>query len=110
MYVNDPIGDMLTRIRNANMVYHETVDMPISKVKLALARILKEEGYVKNFKVVNDPKKPCATLRLFLTYGPQRERVIQGLRRISKPGRRIYVQKDELPSVMKGLGSSSFCT
>jgi len=110
MYVNDPIGDMLTRIRNANMVYHETVDMPLSKVKLAIARIFKEEGYVKNFKVVNDPKKPYATLRLFLSYGPQRERVIQGLRRISKPGRRIYVQKDELPSVMKGLGTAIIST
>ncbi|KUK87744.1 MAG: 30S ribosomal protein S8 [Synergistales bacterium 58_81] len=76
MYVNDPIGDMLTRIRNANMVYHETVDMPLSKVKLAIARILKEEGY----------------------------------RRISKPGRRIYVQKDELPSVMKGLGTAIIST
>jgi len=110
MYVTDPIADMLTRIRNANMVYQENVDMPLSKVKVAIARILKDEGYIKHFKVINDQKKPYATLRLFLHYGPQKERVIQGLRRISKPGRRIYVRKDDLPSVMKGLGTAIMST
>ena len=104
MYVNDPIADMLTRVRNANMIYSESVDVPMSKMKLAIARILKEEGYIKNFKTINDPKKPYATIRIFLSYGAERERVIQGLRRISKPGRRIYVGKNKLPLVMGGLG------
>jgi len=104
MYINDPIADMLTRVRNANMIYSESVDVPASKMKLAITRILKEEGYIKNFKIVTDPKKPYSTIRLFLSYGSERERVIQGLRRISKPGRRIYVKKDKLPMVMGGLG------
>ena len=104
MYVNDPIADMLTRIRNANMVYHESVDIPISKMKLGIAKILKSEGYIRNYKVLNDPKKPSGTIKVFLNYGPNRERVVQGLRRMSKPGRRIYVGKDKLPRVMGGLG------
>ncbi|MDR1378513.1 MAG: 30S ribosomal protein S8 [Synergistaceae bacterium] len=104
MYINDPIADMLTRVRNANMIYSESVDIPTSKIKLAIARILKEEGYIKNFKTINDPKKPYASIRVFLSYGSERERVIQGLRRISKPGRRIYVGKAKLPLVMGGLG------
>ena len=104
MYVNDPIADMLTRIRNANMVYHESVDIPISKMKLGIAKILKSEGYIRNYKVLNDPKKPSGTIKVFLNYGPNRERVVQGLRRMSKPARRIYVGKDKLPRVMGGLG------
>ena len=104
MYVNDPIADMLTRIRNANMVYHDMVDMPLSKIKVSIARILKEEGYLRNFKVISDPKKPYQVLRLFLHYGAERERVIQGLRRVSKPGRRIYVGSKDIPKVMGGLG------
>ena len=104
MYINDPIADMLTRVRNANMIYSESVDVPASKIKLSIARILKEEGYIKNFKIVTDPKKPNSTMRIFLSYGSERERVIQGLRRISKPGCRIYVKKDKLPLVMGGLG------
>ncbi|MDR2175772.1 MAG: 30S ribosomal protein S8 [Synergistaceae bacterium] len=104
MYINDPIADMLTRVRNANMVYSDSVDVPTSRMKLAIARILKEEGYIKNFKTITDPKKPYAAIRIFLAYGAERERVIQGLRRISKPGRRIYVGKDKLPLVMGGLG------
>jgi small subunit ribosomal protein S8 len=110
MYVNDPIADMLTRIRNANMIYSESVDIPASKIKLAIARILKDEGYVKNFKVVNDQSLPYGIIRIFLSYGPERERVIQGLRRISKPGRRIYVDKDKLPHVMGGLGMAVIST
>lgn len=110
MYVNDPIADMLTRVRNANMIYSESVDVPASKMKLAIARILKEEGYIKNFKTITDPKKPYASIRIFLSYGPERERVIQGLRRISKPGRRIYVGKDKLPVVMGGLGLAVLST
>jgi small subunit ribosomal protein S8 len=104
MYVNDPIADMLTRVRNANMIYSESVDVPTSRMKLAIARILKDEGYIKNFKTITDPRKPYATIRIFLAYGAERERVIQGLRRISKPGRRIYAGKDKLPLVMGGLG------
>ena len=75
MYVTDPIADMLARIRNANMVFHESVDVPASRIKTEIARILKESGYVKNFKVINDPKKPYSSIRLFLSYGPNRERV-----------------------------------
>ena len=110
MYVNDPIADMLTRIRNANMIYSESVDIPASKIKLAIARILKDEGYVKNFKVINDQSLPYSIIRIFLSYGPERERIIQGLRRISKPGRRIYVGKDKLPHVMGGLGMAVIST
>ena len=69
MYVNDPIADMLTRVRNANMIYSDSVDVPASKMKLAIARILKEEGYIKNFKTITDPKKPYASIRIFLSYG-----------------------------------------
>ena len=110
MYVNDPIADMLTRVRNANMVFHESVDVPSSKLKMEIARILKETGYIKNYKVVTDPKKPYATIRLLLSYGPNKERVIQGLRRISKPGRRIYVGHADLPKVMGGYGIAVIST
>ena len=110
MHVTDPVADMLTRIRNANVVYHEMVDMPLSKMRLELARVLKEEGYIRNYKTVNDAKQPMPILRLAMNYGPARERVIQGIRRISKPGRRIYVGKDELPKVMGGLGIAVIST
>lgn len=110
MYVTDPIADMLTRIRNANMVFHESVDVPSSKIKAEIARILKESGYIKNFKVISDPKKPYNSIRLFLSYGPNKERIIQGLRRISKPGRRIYVGHSDLPKVMGGLGIAVIST
>ena len=104
MYLTDPIADMLTRIRNANTVYHEMVDMPLSKMKVEVARILKDEGYIRNLKTITDAKKPVPVLRVFMNYGPNRERVIQGIRRISKPGRRVYVGNGELPKVMGGLG------
>ena len=104
MYLTDPIADMLTRIRNANTVYHEMVDMPLSKMTVEVARILKDEGYIRNFKTITDAKKPVPVLRVFMNYGPNRERVIQGIRRISKPGRRVYVGNGELPKVMGGLG------
>lgn len=110
MYVNDPIADMLTRIRNANMVYHESVDIPISKMKLGIAKILKSEGYIRNYKVLSDPKKNTGTIKVFMSYGSNRERVIRGLRRMSKPGRRIYVGKDKLPKVMGGLGTAIIST
>ena len=110
MYITDPVADMLTRIRNANIVYLETVDMPLSKMRLEVARILKEEGYIRNYKTVNDPKQKMALLRVTMNYGPAKERVIQGLRRISKPGRRIYVGKEDLPKVMGGLGIAMIST
>ena len=110
MFITDPVADMLTRIRNANVVYLETVDMPLSKMRLEVARILKEEGYIRNYKTVNDPKAKMALLRVTMNYGPAKERVIQGLRRISKPGRRIYVGKEDLPKVMGGLGIAMIST
>lgn len=110
MHVTDPVADMLTRIRNANTVYHEMVDMPMSKLRLEIARILKDEGYIRNYKTVTDPKLPVPTLRVYMSYGTGRERVIQGLRRISKPGRRIYVQKQDVPKVMGGLGIAMIST
>ncbi|NLD04343.1 MAG: 30S ribosomal protein S8 [Synergistaceae bacterium] len=106
----DPVADMLTRIRNANVVYHEMVDMPLSKMRLEMARILKEEGYIRNYKTINDSKQPMPILRVTMSYSPAKERVIQGLRRISKPGRRIYVGKDELPKVLGGLGVAMIST
>jgi len=102
MAMTDPIADMLTRIRNANVVYHEKVDIPASKMKRALAEIMKNEGYIRDFQVINDDKQ--GVLRVYLKYGPSKVRVITGLRRISKPGLRIYVKKDELPRVLGGLG------
>ena len=110
MYITDPVADMLTRIRNANVVYLETVDMPLSKMRLEVARILKEEGYIRTYKTVNDPKQKMALLRVTMNYGPAQDRVIQGLRRISKPGRRIYVGKEDLPKVMGGLGIAMIST
>jgi len=110
MHITDPVADMLTRIRNANVVYHEMVDMPLSKMRLELARILKEEGYIRNYKTINDAKQPMPLLRIIMSYGPAKERVIQGLRRISKPGRRIYVGKESLPKVMGGLGIAMIST
>ena len=110
MYVTDPIADMLTRIRNANIAYHEVVDIPKSNMKHRIARVLKDEGYIKNYKVINDPGKPYQMLRIYLHYGPNKERVIQGLRRVSKPGRRIYVNSRDLPKVMGGLGVAIIST
>ena len=100
--MSDPIADMLTRIRNANIVYHEKVDIPSSKMKRALAEILKSEGYIRDYQVINDDKQ--GVLRVYLKYGPAKARVITGLRRISKPGLRIYAGKNELPRVLGGLG------
>ena len=110
MHITDPVADMLTRIRNANVVYMDTVDMPLSKMRLEMARILKEEGYIRNYKTISDSKLPMHVLRLTMNYGPQKERVIQGLRRISKPGRRIYVRTGEVPKVMGGLGIALIST
>ena len=102
MSMTDPIADILTRIRNANMVYQEKVDIPASKLKQEMARVLKEEGFIKNYKYIEDRKQ--GIIRIYLKYGPNRERVIQGLRRVSKPGLRTYAGKKKIPRVLGGLG------
>ena len=106
MSMSDPIADMLTRIRNANSAYHEKVEMPASTVKAAVLNILKEEGFVKNFESVNNGK----TLKVTLKYGSNKEKVISGIKRISKPGLRVYAKKEELPRVIGGLGIAVICT
>lgn len=100
MSMTDPIADLLTRIRNANVVYRDQVEVPASKMKVALAGILKEEGFIRDFYV--DEKQ--GVIRIFMRYGPNRTRVIRGLRRVSTPGRRVYRGKEELPRVLGGLG------
>jgi small subunit ribosomal protein S8 len=109
--MTDPIADMLTRIRNAQMRLHPTVSMPSSKVKVELARVLKEEGYIEDFKVL--PESPQAVLSITLKYvGDRRNRrsVITGLERVSKPGRRVYVGKKEIPWVLSGMGTAVVTT
>ncbi len=100
--VTDAIADMLTRIRNANQMCYEEVSVPASKLKEEIARILKEEGFVKDYKVVNDGV--CKNILLTLKYGKKKERVITGLKRISKPGLRVYVKSEDVPKVLNGLG------
>ena len=103
MQITDPIADMLTRIRNAGSAKHETVDVPASKMKKAIAEILLEEGYIKNFQLIDDGTQ--GVIRISLKYNqPNKEKVISGLRRVSKPGLRVYAGADELPRVLKGLG------
>jgi small subunit ribosomal protein S8 len=106
--LTDPIADMLTRIRNANKAMHDTAQMPSSRMKVEIARLLKDEGYIKDFSVVEGT--PFATLVIELKFGKNRERVITDLKRISKPGRRIYARKDRLPRVLGGLGTSILST
>ena len=107
--LTDPVADMLTRIRNANKALHETVEMPNSRLKEEIARILKEEGYVRNYRVEQDAR-PYKVLVIELKYGRGRERVLTGLKRISKPGRRIYAGKDALPRVLGGMGTAILST
>lgn len=102
MVMTDPIADMLTRIRNANVVRHTTVDIPASNIKRAIANIMLEEGFIKGVEELMDGSVPV--IRVAMKYGQNKERVITGLRRISKPGLRVYVQKDEIPKVLGGLG------
>ncbi|HHT72882.1 MAG TPA: 30S ribosomal protein S8 [Firmicutes bacterium] len=108
MVMTDPIADMLTRIRNANSVKHDSVDIPGSKLKVELARILKDEGFIREYKVIDDGKQ--GILRVYLKYTPQKGQVIQGLKRISKPGLRVYANKDEIPRVLGGLGIAILST
>ena len=104
MTMTDPIADMLTRIRNANVAMHDEVAMPSSKQKLALAHLLKNEGYIRSFSENENSGGPGKTLTIEMKYSPQRDRVISGLRRVSKPGLRIYRRRDEIPRVQGGLG------
>ena len=108
MTMTDPISDMLTRIRNANVVKHETVDVPASNMKKELARILLEEGFIRGYDVIEDGKQ--GIIRIQLKYGQTGERVISGLKRISKPGMRVYADKHEVPRVLNGLGISIIST
>ena len=109
MTTNDPIADMLTRIRNANIAKHDTVDVPASKMKLAIAEILLDEGYIKAYDVLDDGK--FKTIHITMKYGKDKnEKIITGLKRISKPGLRVYAGKDELPKVLGGLGIAILST
>ena len=109
--MTDPIADMLTRIRNAVSAKHTRVDMPLSRIKSDIAQILQDEGYIQGFKVLDESSKlPVKTLRLFLKYGPHGERLITGVQRISRPGRRVYFGRDDVPEVLAGLGTSILTT
>ncbi|MBD9097944.1 MAG: 30S ribosomal protein S8 [Ruminococcaceae bacterium] len=108
MQITDTIADMLTRIRNANSAKHESVDIPASNMKKAIAEILLEEGYIKSFQVIDDEKQ--GVIRVTLKYGENKTPVITGLRRVSKPGLRIYTNCEEMPKVMKGLGIAILST
>lgn len=108
MSMTDPIADMLTRIRNANIIYREEVEVPASKMKLEIARILKDEGYVQDYKLVK--RNGQGVINVIMKYGPNREKVITGIKRISKPGLRVYAKKDELPRVLGGLGIAILST
>ncbi|NLV17823.1 MAG: 30S ribosomal protein S8 [Syntrophomonadaceae bacterium] len=108
MVTTDPIADFLTRVRNANMVSHPAVEIPGSKMKLAIATILKEEGYIKDFEFIADDRQ--GIIRVYLKYGPNKEKVITGIKRISKPGLRVYVNKDDVPKVLGGFGTAVIST
>lgn len=108
MTVSDPIADMLTRIRNANIVRHETLEIPGSNMKKEIAAILKSEGFVKNVEYIEDDKQ--GMIRVFMKYSNENERVITGLKRISKPGLRVYAKREELPRVLNGLGIALIST
>ena len=108
MVMTDPIADMLTRIRNANTVRHDKLEFPASNLKKEIAQILKREGYVRDVEFVDDKKQ--GVIRIFLKYGQENERVISGLKRISKPGLRVYTGSDEVPRVLNGLGIAVIST
>ena len=113
--MTDPISDMLTRLRNAVSAKHARVDMPASKLKAEIARILQDEGYIQGFKLLDDANGgasagPVKTLRVFLKYGPHGEKLITGIERISRPGRRVYFGRDDVPEVLAGLGTSILTT
>ncbi len=106
--MSDPIADLLTRIRNASRAEHEKCDIPASKLKVRITEVLKEEGFVKNFRLIEDGKQ--GTLRVYLKYGVGGERIISGLVRVSRPGRRVYVTKDKVPTILGGMGVAILST
>ncbi|MCP8858194.1 30S ribosomal protein S8 [Latilactobacillus fuchuensis] len=108
MVMTDPIADYLTRIRNANMVRHESLEVPASRMKKEISEILKREGFIRDYEVIEDDKQ--GIIRVFLKYGKNNERVISGLKRISKPGLRNYVKATEVPKVLNGLGIAIIST
>ena len=108
MVMTDPVADMLTRIRNANSVYHDKVEIPASKIKQAIAQVLKAEGFIKDFEIIKDDKQ--GMLRASLKYGLNCEKVITGIKRISKPGLRVYVKSEQMPRVLGGLGIAIIST
>ena len=108
MHITDPVADLLTRIRNANSAKHDTVDVPASNMKKSIAQILLDEGYIKNFQIVDDGTQ--GVIHITLKYNAGKEKVISGLRRVSKPGLRVYVGADELPRVLRGLGIAIIST
>ena len=113
--MTDPISDMIARIRNAVTGKHTRVDMPASKLKAEIARILQDEGYIQGFRVVEEPpqkegRQPRQVIRIFLKYGPHGEKVISGIERISRPGRRVYLGREDVPTVLGGLGTSILTT
>ena len=108
MVMTDPVADMLTRIRNANSVFHDKVEIPASRIKQAIAQVLKAEGFIKDFEIIKDDKQ--GMLRASLKYGPNREKVITGIKRISKPGLRVYVKSEQMPRVLGGLGIAIIST
>jgi small subunit ribosomal protein S8 len=110
MTMTDPIADMLTRLRNANVAFHDNCIMPSSKVKVALAKILVREGYVEDFAVEDDPVRPGNKLRIVMKYTSERERTISGLRRVSKPGLRVYTKATDVPRVLGGMGIAILST
>ena len=113
--MTDPISDMLTRLRNAVSAKHTRVDMQASKLKAEIARILQDEGYIQGFRIVEEPaeregRQPRQLIRVFLKYGPRGEKVISGLERISRPGRRVYIGVEDVPTVLGGLGTNILTT
>ncbi len=108
MVMTDPVADMLTRIRNASTANHDQVEIPASRLKKELARIFKEEGYIRDYKVVEEGNR--GTIKVFLKYGPNKGKVITGIKRISKPGLRVYARQDEIPRVLGGLGCAVLST
>ncbi len=110
MTMTDPVADMLTRIRNANVAMHDTVRMPSSKLKENLARILEREGYIEGFAAADDPSRPGRFLEIRMKYTPERRRTISGIKRVSKPGLRVYTKADRLPRVLGGLGVAVLST
>src|SRR5687768_15134834 len=110
MSMTDPIADMLTRIRNGIQSHHDRVEMPTSKLKVEVAKILKSEGFISNYKVVTEEGKPQASLRVYLKYSDDGEPVIHGIERVSRPGRRVYRGKEAIPKVLGGLGLANVST